>query len=555
MGRRHGILVLLAVLALTMSMTAAQAAYLGNITFDKTKTSFLDNETHVNITIDYKVDEPGGCYIYARPYTNGFLTPNYAASPSPLHLAGTGVATQYFRIAAGDHIVDQVCIYMKSADTNTVLLELFVPVNFVYGEYGVFNVQTSHNARDRIIRGEDLEISFDYGTDWPGQVRIYARPFTDGSLTPGYGAGGSIALPPDGSYSQHFTFGGDADVTDIRFQIWDESNSQLLATFFYPFEIYWREWGVTQIEFNWAQDMSLHNDQNLVSSFTFTHADPGSLYVWAWCITDGGYTPGAVYQGSPPHWAGPNPVTRYTRVDSGEQYVDAVCFIVGLPGDTYQMFHVPVDYHWAPHAVQSPVFVPASPAILSYGERVEIDFDYLTDDMGGCRVFGRAAHNGTLLYGMSSSGSPLYPHPGGIGDYWLSYGAETLANQIRLWATNDDQSVLHLEHFYEGWWVWGPSHVITEAPELPPVPDLLGHNYPNPFNPSTTIPVNLSEEMPVRLNVYDLQGRIVRRLHDGPLPAGPQAFEFDGRGLPSGVYFYRLETPEVVRARRMVLVK
>ncbi len=100
-----------------------------------------------------------------------------------------------------------------------------------------------------------------------------------------------------------------------------------------------------------------------------------------------------------------------------------------------------------------------------------------------------------------------------------------------------------------------------EIPEnsLPVITRLLG-NYPNPFNPQTTITFDLNHPEQVSLEVYDLAGRLVRRLHSGGLEAGRHQVLWDGRGsqgrlAAAGVYFYRLSTESVIDTQRMMLVK
>ena len=83
----------------------------------------------------------------------------------------------------------------------------------------------------------------------------------------------------------------------------------------------------------------------------------------------------------------------------------------------------------------------------------------------------------------------------------------------------------------------------------------LAANYPNPFNPTTTITFALPEAAPVRLTVYDVTGRAVARLLNEPKAAGWHAVRFDATGLPSGVYLYHIVAGSFVETRRMVLVK
>jgi len=84
----------------------------------------------------------------------------------------------------------------------------------------------------------------------------------------------------------------------------------------------------------------------------------------------------------------------------------------------------------------------------------------------------------------------------------------------------------------------------------------LWPNSPNPFNPSTTIHFDLPQAGRVKLAVYNLRGELVQTLVDGEISAGAHSVRFDGRGLASGVYFYRMEAGGVyMMTRKMVLQK
>jgi hypothetical protein len=83
----------------------------------------------------------------------------------------------------------------------------------------------------------------------------------------------------------------------------------------------------------------------------------------------------------------------------------------------------------------------------------------------------------------------------------------------------------------------------------------LEQNFPNPFNPSTTIEFGLGARSLVSLEVYNVIGQRVRTLIDGTFDAGSHSVFFDGNGLSSGVYFYRLSSPQWVQTRMMAMVK
>lgn len=98
-----------------------------------------------------------------------------------------------------------------------------------------------------------------------------------------------------------------------------------------------------------------------------------------------------------------------------------------------------------------------------------------------------------------------------------------------------------------------------EEPPVPQVTRLLG-NYPNPFNPETTISFELASPGRAVVSIFNLRGQLVKTLWKGDLSAGNHRFVWDGRDLTgskaaSGVYFYRLEHLTFSDTRKMLLMK
>lgn len=83
----------------------------------------------------------------------------------------------------------------------------------------------------------------------------------------------------------------------------------------------------------------------------------------------------------------------------------------------------------------------------------------------------------------------------------------------------------------------------------------LEQNYPNPFNPSTKLTYTLPEATDIRLSVYNLLGQEIMVLENGLKNAGRHVVDFDARGMASGVYFYKLVTPNKSAVRKMMLMK
>ena len=98
-----------------------------------------------------------------------------------------------------------------------------------------------------------------------------------------------------------------------------------------------------------------------------------------------------------------------------------------------------------------------------------------------------------------------------------------------------------------------------EPPDFPSPPIAesfeLVKNYPNPFNSGTTIEYNVPEQAQVRISVHDVLGREVRELFNDVATPGLHDLHFDGAGLASGLYFYKMRSPEGIQTRKMMLVK
>ncbi|MBN1293026.1 MAG: T9SS type A sorting domain-containing protein [Candidatus Latescibacteria bacterium] len=89
--------------------------------------------------------------------------------------------------------------------------------------------------------------------------------------------------------------------------------------------------------------------------------------------------------------------------------------------------------------------------------------------------------------------------------------------------------------------------------------DVLHENYPNPFNPSTTIKYGLKEDRHTSLVIYNSLGQKVRTLIDQPQTAGIHAVRWDGKNdaglqVSSGLYIYRLVSGQFSQTRRMILL-
>jgi len=96
---------------------------------------------------------------------------------------------------------------------------------------------------------------------------------------------------------------------------------------------------------------------------------------------------------------------------------------------------------------------------------------------------------------------------------------------------------------------------ISKTGNQVPEKFFLYQNFPNPFNPVTNIKFDLAKAGNVKLTVYNINGEAVATLVEDNLGFGQYNYDFDGVKLASGVYFYKLETPEFTSVKKMILIK
>jgi hypothetical protein len=101
------------------------------------------------------------------------------------------------------------------------------------------------------------------------------------------------------------------------------------------------------------------------------------------------------------------------------------------------------------------------------------------------------------------------------------------------------------------------SPITGIAEELSIIPDKyeLFQNYPNPFNPTTIMKYQIPELSFVTLKVYDVLGSEIVTFVSEEKSIGSYEVEFDATSLPSGIYFYKLQTPNFTQTKKMILLK
>jgi hypothetical protein len=148
--------------------------------------------------------------------------------------------------------------------------------------------------------------------------------------------------------------------------------------------------------------------------------------------------------------------------------------------------------------------------------------------------------NGTQTADVGLTDSYVTFDPGltEAGDWWAGFFA------------NDGYELLDSLTFTVG----GGSGLRGDAPAVMPETFSLG-NYPNPFNPETTIAFDLPRDEEVTLKVVDIRGEVKATLVQGAMPRGKHTIRFNGEGLASGVYHAVLQSGGRTFSRSMLLLK
>lgn len=187
-----------------------------------------------------------------------------------------------------------------------------------------------------------------------------------------------------------------------------------------------------------------------------------------------------------------------------------------------------------------------APEIINYIP-LETDFNIAIDEIINFSVIAEEV-NRNLTY-MWFVDEVQQENSSNMFSYQFS---DLFAHQVKVVVSNDD---------YRTNQVWNINGVVSNDGNL--VTSLItgiDFNYPNPFNPETTIKYTLSKDSQVRITIYDLRGRFVRNLRSGFEKAGVHSVSWNGlnrngKRVASGSYFIRMETSEGSDVRKITLMK
>lgn len=496
----------------------------------------------VEFELDYSQDEPGGVRIFGRPFTNGALTTGYGGHGSGVYTNENGTATGWFTINSGVQIVDEIRVRVTTADQSEILREFWIPVKYHFGENGVHDFSFSADQKiASFLHGDQVTIDFDYNVSWAQGARIFIRPFTNGDLTPGYGASGSPVYNGEGSSTANFTInsGNNVRVDYLRVRMVNPDQTILLAEFFVPVNWYWSSVAID--DFVLSGPAFPTNGENVTVSFDYSTSQASGVRIFPRPFTNGGLSPNYSACGSP-IFEGAGSDDCNFNISATNQRVDHIRFVATNPdqSETYLEVYYPVNRYFGNFPLRSVQTCPPAPARLMPGERVNITTNYINNTGADTRMFPRPFTEGGLTPGYGASGSLAYPTGGGEADDYFTINGEAIVDQIRFRVTNSNQSTIHADYFLDRRYVFGDNLLPTSAHSPTATQNLNWSFGPNPMQDQASLRLQSLESQQLNVQLYDAIGRPVRSWNNFSLNAGvSQEIILNAQelGLANGIYF------------------
>lgn len=258
-----------------------------------------------------------------------------------------------------------------------------------------------------------------------------------------------------------------------------------------------------------------------------------------------------VYQATQGHYATKDPMYKYLDV-----YVD---FTAGQKGGEYDMgYFISTaayeleDSTWYAISLENNLTVNNTPPFVDLPDSVIFEndtsvtinlWDYTTDGEN---------EDAELSFDINTNGRFLtMDYDSTSGDLTLSAPGYTFVAELYVTAADlggeaaGDTAIVQVNE----------ATAIGDVSAAIPLRNALYKNYPNPFNPRTSIRFDLKKAADVRIEIFNELGQKVNTLVDGYRSAGTYTIRFDARALSSGVYYYKMTTPEFKQIRKMLLIK
>jgi len=234
-----------------------------------------------------------------------------------------------------------------------------------------------------------------------------------------------------------------------------------------------------------------------------------------------------------------SPTSTVLALRSLDQEVDPYLFALDNYDDYWNLFGI-----W-PRAVQNAASFPVDGAVTRYRTWSQA---YDTLAAGGRVVMsvGQPLYSGHLmmLAGFDAQGDPIVHDPARQNGYAYEYNKTSLS---RSWFEKGGVS-----------YTFFPEDSVTLALDdemAAPIDFALFQNFPNPFNPETTIRFYIEQAGLVRINVLDIRGRFIAEISHDRYAAGTHAITWQAHNMDAGVYLIQVSTEQNQKVIKATLVK
>ncbi len=156
-------------------------------------------------------------------------------------------------------------------------------------------------------------------------------------------------------------------------------------------------------------------------------------------------------------------------------------------------------------------------------------------------------------FAIGDTGAIVKTTNGGIN--WTIQNSGTTKRLNEVWFINNDTGFIAGDSGLLLVTYNGGVTSLSQNNQLIPGQFILYQNFPNPFNPSTSMRFDIPRHSDVKLTVYNLLGKEVKILVNESLDPGSYEYKFDAGGLPSGIYYFQLKSTNILQTKKMVVVK
>jgi hypothetical protein len=197
------------------------------------------------------------------------------------------------------------------------------------------------------------------------------------------------------------------------------------------------------------------------------------------------------------------------------------------------------------------------------GDSFNIDYWYI-DDIIGFDVYWYGEISGIVMLNggtgnvedviVTANADSTHPDSTGYYEFYLWPGIYTLSASLDRYYP---ETVENVELFWPDSAIvdFTLNPVVESENELIPISTELIGNYPNPFNPETTISYQLTADSKVNLKVFNIKGRLVETLVNELKPAGKHSKVWNAENQASGIYFYKLKSGDIEISKKMLMIK